>query len=159
MSLRVLGVDPGTVHLGWGIVEVDEGLLCLGWGVVSASRRLPWHERLGILKQGLSRVAEEHSPRMMAVEEAFQGLSPKTALRLGEARGVALLVASEAGLELFEFTPRQTKKAVTGSGAAGKEQVSDMVRAILSIDAKLPLDASDALAAALCLCNRLEVRG
>ncbi len=156
MNRRVLGVDPGTVHVGWGVVETGAGVKCLGWGVASAARKLPRHERLGILKKGLVRVIEEYSPEIIVIEEAFQGLSAKTALRLGEARGVALLIASEAGLELFEFSPRKIKKAVTGSGAATKEEVSRMVKAILSLDAELPFDASDALAAALCLCNRLE---
>lgn len=158
MSLRVLGIDPGTVNAGWGVVETGDGVRCLGWGVATAARKLPRHERLKLIKNGLTRAAEEYSPEMVAIEEAFQGLSPKTALRLGEARGIALLVAAEAGMELFEFSPREIKKSVTGSGASPKAQVALMVKVILSIEAELPFDASDALAAALCLCNRLEAR-
>lgn len=156
MSLRILGVDPGTVEAGWGVVEAGDRVRCLGWGVATASRKLPRHDRLKNFKEVLMRVVEEYSPEMISVEEAFQGLSPKTALRLGEARGVALLAASEAGLEVFEFSPREIKKSVTGSGSAAKEEVSRMVRAMLTIEDELPLDASDALAAALCLCHRLE---
>ncbi len=158
MSLRVLGVDPGTVHAGWGVLETGDRVICLGWGVATADRRLPRHERLKALKADLARVVAEYSPGMIAVEEAFQGLSPKTALRLGEARGVVLLVAAETGLELHEFSPRKIKKAVTGSGSATKAEVARMVRVILSLDAELPFDASDGLATALCLCNRLEAR-
>ena len=153
--MRVLGVDPGTRHTGFGIVEEAEAglarLTCLAMGVISPSNRLSMPGKLKKIHDGLVAVILRHSPGVVVVENTFLSKNIQIAFKLGQARGVALLVGELHGLVVAEYTPTQIKLAMTGHGAAQKEQVSFMVSRILGLSAPPETDhASDALAAAIC---------
>ena len=150
--MKVLGIDPGTEHAGYGLVEDQEGQWqALEWGVISAPRSKSIQERLQIIHKGLEAIVKRTRPQALAVEEAFYAQNVKTALRLGEARGVVLLLAAQRGLALAEYSPRSVKQAVTGNGAADKLQVQRMVKALLRMEQDLlSFHASDALAIAVC---------
>lgn len=148
--MRILGIDPGSHRTGWGVVEGVTGrLVCLGAGVVQA-RGESTAERLCSIHDGLSELLRRFAPEAVSVETVFHAKNAQSALVLGQARGVALLCAAQAGAAVFEYTAGQIKQAATGRGRAEKEQVQTMVRLVLGIDEALALDASDALAAALC---------
>ena len=157
--LRVLGVDPGTARTGWGVIERrgHTAGFCAGGVIVSTSRHSR-AERLVIIHTALVRIIREWSPLALSLEKAFVSHNVQSALRLGEARGVALLAAAQTGLVVAEYNPTEIKTAVAGYGRAGKEQVQKVVYALLRGDpvqgapSGLPAshDATDALAAALC---------
>jgi crossover junction endodeoxyribonuclease RuvC len=154
--MRILGVDPGTVRCGYGVVELEAGTARpVDYGVVRPSRGTPLHERLRVIHEGLTGLIERHQPQVGAIEGAFYGANAKTAIKIGEARGIVLLAVSTAGLEIFEYPPATVKKAVVGNGNAHKSQVQQMVRLELGLDeVPEPDDAADALALALCYCHR-----
>jgi crossover junction endodeoxyribonuclease RuvC len=154
--VRVLGVDPGTRVVGWGVVDRrGNALRAAAWGVLRAPASLPVPERLRLLHEGLRALLEEHRPDRVAVEEAFFGKGARAALALGEGRGAALLAAALAGIPVLQYPPATVKKAVTGRGGAAKEQVGAMVRAILGLrEIPSPADAADALAVAVCALHR-----
>jgi crossover junction endodeoxyribonuclease RuvC len=145
-------VDPGTAIMGFGVVEGQGAILRpIDYGVLvtPAADALP--QRLAVLYHGLTRLVEEHRPAAMAVESLFFNKNARTALAVGHARGVALLVAAQAGLPVFEYTPQQVKGAVVGYGKATKEQVQAMICTLLGLrEAPKPDDAADALAVAIC---------
>jgi crossover junction endodeoxyribonuclease RuvC len=148
----VLGIDPGTITTGFGAVSVEGGALsALGWGSVTTSSGAPLAERLERIHGEVVRRIEEFRPDEIAVEDVFQARNVKSALKLGHARGVALLAAAQAGLPIFEYAPREVKQSVVGVGSATKLQVSSMVRRLLELgDAEMKEDESDAVAVALC---------
>lgn len=154
--MRVLGIDPGTRITGWGLVEKrGNGIVWIAHGVVRAKPSLAIPERLRQIYEGLEQVVATHSPQWAAVEEAFYGKNVRAAIKIGEARGVALLCAARAGVQIAEYSPAVIKKAVVGSGRAHKSQVQEMVRVILGLaEPPAPEDASDALAMAICHCHR-----
>jgi len=155
--MRVLGIDPGTLVCGYGVVD-GEGpeMRVVDYGVVRCGRRA-LHHRLRVLYEGLSAVIAAHRPQVAAVEGVFHGVNARTALKIGEGRGVALLAAAAAGLEVVEYSPATVKKSVVGSGRAHKSQVQEMVRVILALpEIPQPADAADALALAICHCHRLQ---
>ena len=159
--MRILGIDPGTRFLGWGVILAEgRRLEALGYGVLKANPRHALHARLAVLATGLRDVIGQHRPDVAAVEEAFYGRDARATLRLGEGRGAALLVLSEAGLEITGYANNVVKRAVTGGGRATKERVRAMVVRMLGL-AEVPasLDASDALALALCHHQRLGLDG
>ncbi len=149
--MKVLGIDPGSHRTGWGVVASDGGrLVHVASGVVHG-RGETTTERLRAIADGLDEVLRAHAPDAVAVETVFHAENAQSALVLGQARGVALLCASRAGAEVFEYTAGQIKQAATGRGRAEKEQVQEMVRLILGLGADtMALDTSDALAAAIC---------
>ncbi len=149
---RVLGIDPGSRVTGYGVVEVlgPGRYRYVECGVIQAERRAPIHERLVEIAAGLREVIEEFSPAVAAIEDVFAKKNARSALMLGQARGVALLVVAEAAVELVSYAPAFVKKTVTGRGAATKEQVQRMVTALCQLDLPPAPDASDALALALC---------
>lgn len=155
MADRILGVDPGTRVCGWGVIDRGEREPALvATGVIEAKEGLPIAERLKIVFEGLTAVIAEHRPGLVAVEEAFFGKNVRSAIRLGEGRGTALLAAALAGIPVVELQPSLVKKAVTGHGAATKDQVRTAIEATLKGDVRatvagLPLDATDALALAV----------
>jgi crossover junction endodeoxyribonuclease RuvC len=153
--MRVLGVDPGTATTGYGLVESDNGALSLracGAIITPAGRPLP--ERLVVLYQELSRLIAQHQPDAVAVEELFFQKNARTALAVGQARGVVLLAAAQAGLPVHEYTPLQVKDAVVGYGKASKDQVQQMVALLLGLATPpQPDDAADAVAVAICHCS------
>jgi crossover junction endodeoxyribonuclease RuvC len=149
---RVLGIDPGTRLLGWGVVEQQgRSVTVLGHGVLRANPRQDLPARLGVLAGGLRQVVETHRPTEAAIEETFHGRSARAALSLGEGRGAAIVVVAEAGLPVTGYANNVVKRAVTGAGRAGKERVQAMVMRLLGLEQRPEtLDASDALALALC---------
>ena len=156
-TVVVLGLDPGTLATGYGIVaRRGSQLLLVDCGSIRNDADAPMAARLRRIHAGLIAVIDRHRPDEFAIESAFYGKNAQSALKLGHARGVAMLAAVERGLAVTEYSPREVKKAVAGKGTASKEQVRFMVRSILALDdAPMGLDASDAVAIALCHMHRL----
>jgi crossover junction endodeoxyribonuclease RuvC len=151
---RTLGVDPGSQITGFGIVEKKGQKMehiFSGYIRLTALPSLPF--RLRRLHQALLEVIQEHRPTDLAVEKVFAAKNVQSALILGQVRGVVLLTAVESGMEVFEYSPLEIKKAVTGYGRAEKKQVSDMVKILLGLRTIQNQDVSDALAAGLCHLN------
>lgn len=157
--MRVLGLDPGLRVTGWGVIEAAPGRLRhLGCGVVASPPDAPLARRLDALFTGLLAVIAEHGPDQAAVEETVVNLNAASSLKLGQARGVVLLAAGRAGLEVAEYASRTVKRAVTGTGSAGKEQVAAMVRVLLPGALDAGPDAMDALAVAICHAHIAQTR-
>jgi crossover junction endodeoxyribonuclease RuvC len=148
----VLGIDPGTAITGYGLVhEQDDGLSLVECGVVTTPSSQPLPERLQTIYRGLSDVVRRFQPEEAAVEELFFSRNVRTALSVGQARGVALLALVDAGLPIYEYKPLEIKQAVAGYGGADKQQVQEMVRMLLNLDrVPQPDDAADAVAVAVC---------
>ncbi len=156
-TVVVLGLDPGTLATGYGIVaRTGTRMTLVDCGSIRNDAASPMASRLRRIHGELIAVIDRHHPDEFAIESAFYGKNAQSALKLGHARGVAMLAAVERGLGVTEYSPREVKKAVAGRGTASKEQVRFMVRSILSLDdAPMSLDASDAVAIALCHMHRL----
>ena len=151
--MRVLGIDCGTEYTGYGVVELsaDSRLSCLCCGAVKLSPRDPIASRLATIFASLGAIIERHRPDYVAIEDVFYAVNVKSALKLGQVRGVAMLAASSAGLEVAEYAPLSIKSAVVGYGKAEKVQVQHMVMRLLNLAAPPePPDAADALAIAIC---------
>jgi crossover junction endodeoxyribonuclease RuvC len=148
----VLGVDPGTAITGYGLVREEErGLTLVGCGVITTPASESPATRLQAIYQGLREVTRRHGPEAAAVEELFFSRNVRTALSVGQARGVVLLALADAGLPIFEYKPLEIKQAVAGYGGAQKRQVQEMVRMLLDLEAAPePDDAADAVAVAVC---------
>jgi len=153
-SVRILGIDPGSRHMGYGLIEkngsrlryVDASRLALGSG--------DFIQRLLHIDGFLSAYIAEHQPAAVAIEGIFHQKYADAAIKLGHARGVAICCCARAGLPVFEYAPTDVKQSVTSYGRAEKSQVASMVRMILGVQAQWPGDASDALALAICHANR-----
>jgi crossover junction endodeoxyribonuclease RuvC len=150
--VRVFGIDPGSACTGYGCIESDGRrhrlVLC---GTVRASRITEFPDRLAAIHRALSSVIDECRPECVVIENLFHGANARSALRLGHARGVAMLAATEAGLPVIEYTPAEVKRAVVGYGRAEKHQIGQMVKLLLRLDrVPSPHDAADALAVAIC---------
>lgn len=152
--MRVLGIDPGLARTGYGIVDGAAGRLrAVDYGVVTTAGDFP--DRLVQLHRHLADLVARHSPDALSVEQVFKGPNVLSLVKLSHARAAAILAAGLRGLPVAEYTPMQIKRAVTGRGAADKSQVGLMVARLLGLAAPpRPLDASDALAAAICHLNR-----
>ena len=151
--MLVLGIDPGSHTTGWGVVRSVPGKLHhVASGVIAARGDIP--ERLRQIADGLDALLVEHGPAQVSIESLYHHKNSQSALKLGQARGVALLSVARCGADLFEYAPAEIKRAATGNGRAPKELVARMVRMILGYHGELPLDASDALAAAICHAQR-----
>ena len=150
--MRVLGIDPGSETTGWGVIEGDgRRLRLVEFGALRAPARERFAARLLKISRGLEEVIERFAPEACAIEETFFAVNVKTALKLGHVRGVALLAAERAGVEIYEYSPRLVKQSVVGYGAAEKHQVQEMVRILLGLSRPpQPYDAADALAIAIC---------
>jgi len=165
--VRILGIDPGSVTTGFGVVDYDRGRLQLiEQGSISTPRGAELSERLAVIHERLTAVIARTMPVAVAVETPFAGRNVKSLIQLAHARGVVLLAVRTAGVEVFEYSPRSVKSAVVGYGGAEKAQVEKMVRVLLPGCATLmSADASDALAVAICHAHtagtniRLRVRG
>ncbi|NIR51078.1 crossover junction endodeoxyribonuclease RuvC [candidate division KSB1 bacterium] len=158
--MRILGVDPGTVVMGFGIVESSSnGCTSLDFGCLRLSSKEGFPTRLKKIYDQLSSVIVQYQPDEFAIEDLFYAQNVKSALNMGHARGVAILAAVNYQIPTSEYSPREIKQAVVGNGAASKEQVQSMVQRMLSLPhLPEPLDASDALAVALCHVHRMEAR-
>ena len=147
-----MGIDPGSETLGWGLVE-GGGLKYTGveHGTVKSSPKLSFPKRLATIYDGVAQVIDRYAPDVLSIEEAFFAVNVSTAMKLGQVRGVVLLLAEQRGLEIAEYAPRLIKQTVTGYGAAEKHQVGEMVRILLRLKSvPTPHDAADALAIAIC---------
>lgn len=155
--MRVIGIDPGTRVIGYGVIETSGSTLkALGWGAIDVRKKtLP--ERLSELFKSLTAVLKKYKPHCAAVEKAFFAKSADSVIKIGEGRGVAILAAALQNIPVSDYSATMIKKSVTGTGAAHKSQVQNMVKVILGLDSlPQPLDASDALACAICHCHRIE---
>ena len=151
--MRVLGIDCGTEYTGFGVVELalDDKLICLVCGAIKLSPREPLPRRLSTIFKGLGEIIDEYRPDNVAIEDVFYALNVKSAFKLGQVRGVAMLAASSAGLDVAEYSPLTIKSAVVGYGKAEKQQVQHMVARLLNLrEIPEPPDAADALAIAIC---------
>ncbi|HET7542738.1 MAG TPA: crossover junction endodeoxyribonuclease RuvC [Polyangiaceae bacterium] len=145
-----LGVDPGTLHLGWGVVSREGNRLRhVAHGVIHLDGKATIAARLARIELELGAVIEQHRPEVGSVENLFFHKDAQAASKLGHARGVVLLLLARAGVEIAEYPPARVKKTIAGSGQADKSQVAMMVRALLALDRLPPADAADALALAI----------
>lgn len=152
----VLGIDPGTASTGYGVVAQRSGrLLALDGGVIETAAGLPLERRLATIHARVAELIDEHGPVAVAVEDLYFGANARSALAVGQARGVVLLAAGQRGLPCASYTPQQVKGAVCGSGRAEKAQVQLMVQSLLALPhLPQPDHAADALAVAICHANR-----
>ncbi len=146
----ILGIDPSLRGTGWGILKVQNSkITSSAYGAIRNPRSLRSSLCLAAIHQKLSHVIITHAPEVVAIEGLFYAQNIRTALMMGQARGVALLAAAEAGLEIFEYAPRRVKQSVVGVGGAAKRQVGFMIRTLLGLTETPEPDAADALAIAL----------
>lgn len=151
--MRVLGIDCGTECTGYGVVELcpDDRLVSIACGVIEVSPREAMPLRLLRISNRLQELIAQHQPNCVAIEDVFYAVNVKSALKLGQVRGVAMLAAAAAGLEVSEYAPLAIKSAVVGYGKAEKRQVQQMVTRLLNLsEVPEPADAADALAIAIC---------
>ncbi len=155
---RILGIDPGSRVTGYGLIDADRGqLFFVACGVVKTTPKYSLSERLNEIFTGINQVVQVHCPDVAAVEEVFLATNPRSALKLGHARGAAVVALMQNGLAVYDYSPRVVKKAVVGYGQAGKEQVQHMVRVLLGLTGTPSADAADALAVAICHANQLHL--
>ena len=156
--MKVLGIDPGTRFVGYGIVQAESNsYLPEAYGVIDVHREKDFSVKLLRIREEIRRVVREFQPEAGAIESAFVRRNIQSALRIGEGRGCAILAMAIEKLPVSQYAPALVKKAVTGRGQASKHQVQNMVKTLLSIqDNDLSEDASDALAVAICHCHRLR---
>lgn len=153
-NLRIIGIDPGSRVTGYGIVEGDgRRMSCIASGIISLPGHLPLWERIGIIYTRLGTIIGENRPSCMAVEDVFLAKNVNSALKLGQARGAAVLAGVNAGLTIHEYSALQIKQAVVGYGKAAKDQVEEMIRFFFGLKDRLNPNASDALAVAVCHLN------
>ncbi len=152
--MLVLGVDPGSRVTGYGLIEKDHNrMTCIKVGVINPPPQAPFFERIHYIFQSMLDIMSEYRPQELAIEDIFFSKNIKSSLKLGHARGAVLIAAVEFGLKIFEYSPLEIKKSTVGYGRASKEQVRSMVKAILNLKVEPLLDASDALATAICHLN------
>jgi crossover junction endodeoxyribonuclease RuvC len=150
--VKIFGIDPGSERTGYGCIDTDGSrhrlVIC---GALTAPARTSFPDRLLVIHSGLTTLLAEHRPDCVAIENVFHAKNVRSALKLGHARGVALLAASQAGVTVIEYAPAEIKRAVVGYGRAEKPQVQQMVKLLLGLDEMpAPHDAADALAVAIC---------
>ena len=162
-TVRILGIDPGSRKTGYGLIEQrGSRLIHIDNGAIFTEGAANFPERLTVIARGLNEILTRYQPQAVAIEDVFVALNPQSALKLGQARGAAIVTATLAGLPVAEYTAMQVKQAVVGQGRATKQQVQQMVRALLALPEIAQEDASDALAVAICnanshtLTNRLQ---
>ena len=150
--MRTLGIDPGTAIMGWGFIDEQSGTPTLvDCGALTTPAGLPQQERLLTLYNGLQALVQKYQPQAAAIEELFFGKNVNTAIHVGQARGVALLVLAQAQVPIYEYKPLSVKQAVAGYGGADNQQMQEMVRMTLKLPAVIkPDDAADAVAIAIC---------
>ena len=148
----IMGIDPGFAFMGYGVLSyLGNRFQVMEYGAIKTSADIPLANRLLLLENGLVKLIDRYSPEAVSVEDLFFNTNSKTALKVGQGRGVALLCAARAGISVYEYTPLQVKQGVTGYGRADKKQIQQMVKVLLGLE-KLPKpdDAADALAVAIC---------
>jgi crossover junction endodeoxyribonuclease RuvC len=157
--MKILGIDPGTVVMGWGVIEgEDNDLALVDFGAITVPEKSPMGERLNRLYQELLKVVQRYKPDAVAVEQPFVAKNVRTALAIGRAQAIALLAAANQEIPAFEYTPAQVKQRVANYGASSKEQIQEMVRLQLGLaEVPQPNDAADALAVAICHAQEIHI--
>ena len=150
--VRILGIDPGTRITGYGIIErEDNSYRVVDYGCIRPPVKMLLSERYRIIYRGIQKIIRDYRPAEIAVETMFFGKSPMSSIKLAHVRGVVVLAASEAGIGIYEYSPRRIKRALVGNGGAAKVQLQGMVQHLLSLEEPpKPMDISDALATAIC---------
>ena len=149
--MRTLGVDPGIIALGYGIIDGYEQMRMVDYGVLKLSSRTPIEDRLQSFYTGLSKIIDKHCPDEVAVEEPFMGQNVKSAFAIGRAQAIVILAATNKELPVYRYSPAQVKQQITSYGGSDKEQVQEMVKILLGLSQlPQPSDAADALAVAIC---------
>ncbi len=158
--MRILGIDPGSRVTGYGVIEVlghEMGFVTCG--TIRTTGESEFSQRLLLIFQGICDVIQRHGPEIAAVEDLFLARNPQSALKLGHARGAAVVAAKHNTLPVYDYTPRAVKQTVTGYGQAEKGQVQQMVKTLLELDALPSSDAADALAVAMCHAHHMQFPG
>lgn len=157
---RILGIDPGSRTTGYGIIDKNGSRIgFVTCGTIRTTKDWKLNDRLLEIFEGLMQVIDQHQPDVAAVEDMFIAHNPSSALKLGHARGVAVLAAMKGGMQVYDYPPRVVKQAVAGYGQAEKEQVQHMVCALLELSSSPSSDAADALAVAICHSNQMIIEG
>lgn len=152
--MRILGIDPGTLVTGWGLIEETNGRLShVENGGIFPPKKRSLFDRVCLIHRELEEIIHAFNPEVLAMEDIFVAKNVASSLKLGHARGATMVAAGRAGLPLFEYTANQVKKALTGYGHASKEQIQKMVKSLLNLPGLAFADASDALAVAICHAN------
>ena len=147
--MRCIGIDPGTLRLGWGVIDLKgTALVHVAHGVIRMKDGAPLGERLVVLEKALVEIVATHQPVVSSIESIFFAKDAQATAKLGHARGVAMLVCVRAGMEMYEYPPSRVKRTIAGNGRADKAQVAQMMRAYLRLPVIPPADAADALAIA-----------
>jgi crossover junction endodeoxyribonuclease RuvC len=157
--MRILGIDPGTIVMGYGVIESDnDDIALIDFGALIGPERSPIGERLSYLYNELLEVIQRHQPDAVVVEQPFIAKNVRSALAIGRAQAVALLAAAGRGIPTYEYTPAQVKQRVANYGASSKEQIQEMVRLQLGLSqVPQPSDAADALAVAICHLSEIHL--
>lgn len=157
--MRILGIDPGSGSTGYGLIETDGSRhRAIAFGAIKTQTRQPFHVRLLKIHKDLTGILSREKADIMAIEEVFHATNVQSALRLGHARGIALLVAAQHSLSVYEYSPLEIKSAVVGYGRAEKTQIQTMVRLLLELpEIPSPDHAADALAVAICHAHRIKM--
>lgn len=154
-----MGVDPGSRVTGYGVIESERGeLRFISCGVIKTNLEYPFSHRLNEIFEGINEVIQLHDPAVSAVEDVFMAKNAQSALKLGQARGAAVVAAMQNGLQVYDYSPKKVKQAVAGYGQAEKVQVQNMVKVILGLSALPSSDAADALAVAICHANQFRFK-
>lgn len=155
---RILGIDPGSRTTGYGVVELERGTIrFVACGVIRTTTNLPFSYRLNQIFSGINEVIQLHGPTEAAVEDVFLATNPGSALKLGQARGAAVVAVMQNDLEVSDYSAKQIKQAVVGYGQAGKGQIQHMVKVLLNLQKQPSSDAADALAVAICHANQFRL--
>ena len=156
--MTLLGIDPGLVTTGFGLINnTNNKNKIIDYGTIVPDKTENLSQRLNTIYEDLSYIINKYSPSIMVIEEVFYGKNVKSALLLGHARGVAMICAAKKGIPVFEYSARKIKQSVTGNGTAHKSQVQYMILNEFNIKNNIPIDASDALAIALCHLNQIKL--
>ena len=152
--MKVLGIDPGSLHTGYGVIEKDgQKLNLIESGCIDNSAKDNYTERYNHIYTGLTKIIQKTQPDVVALENVIYCNNSRVAIKLGEARGVAILAAAQSGIPIAEYAPKRIKQAAVGNGNASKVQVQNMIRHLLQMNELPPPDTADALAAAICHIN------
>jgi len=155
----ILGVDPGTATIGYGIIQIDNTINVLNYGIIQTSPNLKPHQRLKDIYEDMNTIIKEYKPNILAIEELFFFKNSKTIITVSQARGVILLSAQNFGLEIVEYTPLQVKLNLSGYGRASKKEMQSFVKDFLSLKSvPKPDDAADALAIAICHYHNINLK-
>ncbi|MCB1473938.1 MAG: crossover junction endodeoxyribonuclease RuvC [Rhodobiaceae bacterium] len=158
-AIRILGIDPGLRRTGWGVIASEGNRLSfVACGIVRPGTELPLGERLAVIHAALTEIVAEHAPDEVAVEQTFVNKDAEATLKLGHARGIAMLVPAQAGLTIGEYAPNAVKKAVVGAGHADKKQIRMMISMLLPQSKVGSDDEADALAIAICHAHHRTTR-